>query len=127
MLWTDGHQTTAAKADKACCLLLVVLPPASTLRRETAHKRLPDRHFRGRRLRGLQQSRAQQREAAPGLLLCAHCGAETEGQRALFGAISTRDRVAAKRPPGSPAKLVLPRAAPLEAASYAADAPFHPG
>ena len=73
------HQTILHGRDNSCPRsgqvlpgLASALPSASSLRRETARLRLPDMSFCGG---GLQQSRAQQREAAPGLLLCAHCGA----------------------------------------------------
>ena len=85
---TDGT-TTAAKADKFCCLLLVSYRPLAVCAGETARLRLPDGCFFGAPpARTPTIPRAAAREAAPGLLLCAHCGAETEGQRALQVALS---------------------------------------
>ena len=69
--WRDGRCRDAALyANLLKELFSSALPSASSLRRETARLRLPDRSFRG-----LQQSRAQQgqqREAARCTKLCSH-------------------------------------------------------
>ena len=126
LAYTDG--TTAAQGqDKFCLGWLVPYRPLAVCAGRPLACVSPTCLFAGADSNNPARSSARLPQAC--------CSARTavrrtEGQRALSGAISTRDRPAlpaAKRPPGRPQRSCAPRAHPLEAALYAADAPVHPG